>query len=47
MTTACAGADEHGNTDLCDGCAGHPGVEGHRGMYEAAWPVMESVMGWA
>lgn len=22
------------------------GVEGHRGMYEAAWPVIEKVMGW-
>ena len=21
--------------DSCDGCAGHPGVEGHRGIYEA------------
>jgi hypothetical protein len=34
------------NSDDCDGCAGHPGVEGHRGMYEAAWPVVGKVMGW-
>eukprot|EP01052_Picozoa_sp_SAG31_P012951 SAG31_NODE_767_length_12232_cov_6.917827_13_plen_368_part_00 len=32
--------------DRCDGCAGHPGVEGHRGIYEAAWPVIAKVMNW-
>jgi len=46
MTGACAQARQHGNTDECDGCAGHPGIEGHRGMYEAAWPVIGQVMGW-
>ena len=46
MTTACVSARQHGNSDGCDGCAGHPGVEGHRGMFEAARPVMASVMGW-
>lgn len=46
MTAACASARQHGNSDLCDGCAGHPGIEGHRGMYEAAWPVIQSTMGW-
>ena len=46
MTMACAQARLHANTDLCDGCAGHPGIEGHRGMYEAAWPVIQQVMGW-
>jgi hypothetical protein len=30
--------------DQCDGCAGHPGVEGHRGIYEAAWPIIAEVM---
>ena len=33
--------------DHCDGCAGHPGVEGHRGIYEAAWPVIARVMNWS
>ena len=46
MTTACYAARQHGNSDFCDGCAGHPGIEGHRGMYEAAWPVIGRVMGW-
>jgi hypothetical protein len=52
MTTACvdirppSGLPSPGNSDFCDGCAGHPGIEGHRGMYEAAWPVMAKVMGW-
>ena len=46
MTTACYAARQHGNSDFCDGCAGHPGIEGHRGMYEAAWPVIGQVMGW-
>ena len=30
----------------CDGCAGHPGIEGHRGMFEAAAPVLAAKMGW-
>jgi hypothetical protein len=48
MQTACVDADLHhaDNSDDCDGCASHPGVQGHRGMYEAAWPVMAKVMGW-
>eukprot|EP00040_Diaphanoeca_grandis_P003692 m.25596 g.25596 ORF g.25596 m.25596 type:complete len:411 (-) comp15077_c0_seq1:130-1362(-) len=48
MRTACAAARIHGSgdSDWCDGCASHPGVEGHRGMYEAAWPVISKVMGW-
>ena len=48
MTTACWASDEHGagNSDFCDGCASHPGIQGHRNMYEAAWPVMAQVMGW-
>jgi hypothetical protein len=48
MRGACAGARLHqpDDSDQCDGCAGHPGIEGHRGMYEAAWPVMAKVMGW-
>ena len=50
MTTACVNDDEAAdgpvNSDHCDGCAGHPGINGHRGMYEAAWPVMAKVMGW-
>ena len=24
----------------------HPGIQGHRGMYEAAWPVIAKTMGW-
>lgn len=32
---------------FCDGCAGHPGVAGHRAMAAAAQPVIASVMGWA
>jgi len=47
MTTACWAARQHGNADWCDGCASHPGIEGHRGMYEDAWPVMAQVMGWS
>jgi len=48
MRTACVDARIHGigNSDKCDGCASHPGVQGHRGMYEAAWPVISKVMGW-
>ena len=47
MTTACTAARDHGgNSDFCDGCAGHPGIEGHRHMFEAAVPVMAEVMGW-
>ena len=48
MTTACVDARLHeaDDSDHCDGCAGHPGIQGHRGMYEAAWPVMAQVMGW-
>ena len=48
MRAACASSRLHApdDSDHCDGCAGHPGVEGHRGMYEAAWPVLSRVMGW-
>jgi hypothetical protein len=48
MQTACVDANLHAwdDSDDCDGCAGHPGIQGHRGMYEAAWPVMTKVMGW-
>jgi hypothetical protein len=48
MTTACADARLHApdDSDGCDGCATHPGIEGHRGMYEDAWPVMSKTMGW-
>jgi hypothetical protein len=30
----------------CDGCAGHPGVVGHRAMATLAAPVIAQVMGW-
>ena len=33
--------------DHCDGCAVHPGVEGHRSIYEQAWPVISKVMSWS
>ena len=48
MSTACWAVDEHGigNADYCDGCAGHPGVQGHRNMAKAAAPVMANIMGW-
>lgn len=48
MQAACWKGRYHGigNSDWCDGCASHPGIEGHRGMYEAAWPVIKEVMGW-
>lgn len=29
-----------------DGCAGHPGVKGHRAMADAAKPLIRSVLGW-
>jgi hypothetical protein len=34
MQTACVDANLHqaDNGDHCDGCAGHPGIQGHRGM---------------
>jgi len=36
--------------DMCgppnDGCGGHPGVLGHRGMFQMAQPVIAAVMGW-
>ena len=46
---ACVGARIHQANDFdhCDGCASHPGVEGHRGIYEAAWPVIAKVMNWS
>ena len=47
MQTACVKARQHGNSDHCDGCAGHPGIQGHFQMYEAAWPVVAQVMGWS
>lgn len=48
MRTACVGARLHASddSDHCDGCAGHPGIEGHRGMFEAAKPVIAAAMGW-
>ena len=48
MQSACARARLHApdDTDQCDGCAGHPGIEGHRGMFEAAAPVLAAQMGW-
>ena len=47
MSTACVANDgPHPNADGCDGCASHPGIHGHHYMYEAAWPVMASIMGW-
>jgi len=47
-TDSCVSADDHGsdNPDQCDGCANHPGVEGHKKMYEAALPVIQNVLGW-
>jgi len=29
-----------------DGCAGHPGVQGHYGMFVQSRPVIASVLGW-
>ena len=29
-----------------DGCGGHPGVEGHKGMAAMALPVIQKAMGW-
>lgn len=55
MRSACVGAQplqppasigKSPNADGCDGCAGHPGVEGHRGMFEAARPIIAQAMGW-
>lgn len=48
MRAACASARLHApdDSDQCDGCAGHPGIQGHYEMYEAAWPVIKSTMGW-
>eukprot|EP00937_MAST-01D_sp_MAST-1D-sp2_P007966 g7966.t1 len=47
MTQACTALPwDAGNPDGCDGCASHPGVEGHRKMFEAAQPVIAQVMGW-
>ena len=47
--SACSWARIHqaDDPDQCDGCASHPGVEGHRGIYEAAWPVIAQVMNWS
>lgn len=49
MSTACWVARQHGsdNSDWCDGCATHPGIQSHFEMFEAAWPVMAEVMGWS
>ena len=48
VRTACVDANLHApdNADGCDGCATHPGVQGHRGMYAAALPVISQTMGW-
>ena len=49
LRTACMKARLHAvppQLDQCDGCANHPGVEGHYGMFQAAKPVLASVMGW-
>lgn len=44
-----AGGNAH-FLDVCgppnDGCGGHPGVRGHRGMFEMAQPQIAAVMGW-
>ena len=47
--SACSLARIHqaNDADQCDGCANHPGVQGHRGIYEAAWPVIAKVMNWS
>ena len=29
-----------------DGCGGHPGVLGHKGMFDLAQPVIAKAMGW-
>ena len=31
----------------CQGCASHPGISGHKKMYEMTYDAMKSVMGWA
>lgn len=46
MSTSCWVARQHGNADWCDGCAEHPGIQGHYEMFEAALPVMARVMQW-
>lgn len=28
------------------GCDGHPNVQGHQGMYELAYPIIQKAMGW-
>ena len=30
----------------CQGCATHPGIDGHRRMYEMSYPVMKTALGW-
>ena len=30
----------------CDGCATHPGITGHRKMFEMSYHVIKSTMGW-
>ena len=30
----------------CQGCATHPGIDGHRRMYEMSYPVMKAALGW-
>ena len=47
MSTACwDSGGAHDNSDWCDGCANHPGIFGHRKMYEDAMPIMAAAMGW-
>lgn len=31
---------------IIDGCGGHPGKNGHAGMFQMAQPVIAKVMGW-
>ena len=30
----------------CDGCATHPGIAGHRGMFEYSYSTIKATMGW-
>jgi len=46
---ACNNMTGHALTNMtggCQGCATHPGIEGHRRMYELSYPTMKETLGW-
>lgn len=46
---ACNNMTGHALTNMtgnCQGCATHPGIDGHRRMFELSYPTMKETLGW-